>query len=234
MKTTRKEQFAVYVLAALMAIFIYLDGQEAKAGTLYFSRAAYTAALPVPTTHTEDFDAFPIGPVASPLVIMGGLMEVGGTTLFIDVFTNTVTPATSGSNALDMDLSTPTTQVLMTGLGGTDLGFSAFGLDFAHELSSVTFDFETEGGANNVIIFAQVGFPEIDEFIGWIGGPNQVLAGVTVSEALRQGGPITLDNIVASDPIPAPATIALLGLGYVGLAGGAVRKRWKKKAVDKG
>jgi hypothetical protein len=37
-----------------------------------------------------------------------------------------------------------------------------------------------------------------------------------------------------NEPIPAPTTIALLGLGYVGLAGGAVRRKWKKKAVDKG
>ena len=34
------------------------------------------------------------------------------------------------------------------------------------------------------------------------------------------------------DPIPEPTTIAILGIGLAGLAGGAARRKWKKKAVD--
>ena len=32
-----------------------------------------------------------------------------------------------------------------------------------------------------------------------------------------------------TEPIPEPATVALLGIGLAGLAGGAARRKWKQK-----
>ena len=44
--------------------------------------------------------------------------------------------------------------------------------------------------------------------------------------------PINVPPINVS-PIPEPATIILIGFGLAGMAGVAVRRKWKKKAVDK-
>jgi hypothetical protein len=47
------------------------------------------------------------------------------------------------------------------------------------------------------------------------------------------GAEINLFNQEEQTPVPEPTTIALLGIGLAGLAGAEVRRRRKKKAVDK-
>lgn len=43
----------------------------------------------------------------------------------------------------------------------------------------------------------------------------------------------TITQGVGSAPVPEPATLSLLGIGIIGLLGGAARKKLKKKAVVK-
>lgn len=66
-----------------------------------------------------------------------------------------------------------------------------------------------------------------DSFVLAANSPSYVVYGSNRSET-GSGG-----NGSVPEPVPEPATVALLGIGLAGLTGAEVRRRLKKKAVDK-
>ena len=117
-------------------------------------------------------------------------------------------------------------------LGG---GVSAVGLDMIAPFGTTTVNFE---------IFGQPSFTNPTGLIG-NGSVTAGLAGgffgvssdtYLITRILgTETSPIgdLYDNIAFGEPIPEPATVALLGIGILGLAGAEVRRRRKKKPEQK-
>lgn len=76
--------------------------------------------------------------------------------------------------------------------------------------SPVTYSFNTPG-ITHMVVFSNV-------------GGNAGMGGMPIDDIVMES---------SGEPIPEPATIALLGIGLVGLAGAAARRRLRQKAKDR-
>lgn len=101
--------------------------------------------------------------------------------------------------------------------------FSGTTIPLAFNIFGVTSHF-----ANSIAPFGGPALGSLSEF--W----RLQLSEVDIVANAQISGFNNLNLNPEAELIPEPTTIALLGLGYVGLAGGAARRKWKKKAVDKG
>ncbi len=177
----------------------------------------------------------------------GEAQSLEGSTIDIGTYTSETTDLyytnsygaglrTGGGSTGDIfiSFSAPINNLSMTaGDGAGDLDAFAFTLfEFGTNANLGTWSSPQFGGSNEPEWYTLSAMANNIGSITFDPGNSGVLPGTTQS-----GGGIVLTEIsydqAAVQPIPEPTTVALLGFGLAGLAGAEVRRRRKKKAVDK-
>jgi hypothetical protein len=105
-------------------------------------------------------------------------------------------------------------------IGNYTLAVGAYNLTTAEAIA------QTNSPNNYPIGGGVIGGPEGDNTVNYDHGDYQI---TWTGDVTITGGP----GVGQGTPIPEPTTVALLGIGLVGLAGAEVRRRRKKREVDK-
>lgn len=211
-----------------LCILLFASVQTATSGTIFTDRAAFLAALTDPLIATEDFEGFAVGPIANPVIIMGGAAAI-----FDDdpeILRTCRNEAGERIMPAPLQMCTDTShriedkvQKSMAPLGNpfnriarplmqsmAPLGWSAFNATFSHQ-SADTFNFRTNSGDDTSALLPASPDEVTLSFIGWVADPGEFLISVQ-----HQSSGLILDNMEAyAEAVPEPASFSLTAIGLL-------------------
>ena len=127
------------------------------------------------------------------------------------------------------------------GLGSNEAGTEMYGLDVFPNVSTDFIGLTNSFSIRETFVASEFESPNdlisIDSYLLAIDHKAGLLYRIDLSSrvltSVELQGEGTYVGLASLNPVPEPTTVALLGVGLAGLAGAEVRRRRKKKAVDK-